>query len=148
MAFFLKLLRFGGEKQHLAECQWLGRDVNPEQDWEILRELGDGAFGKVYKAQHRASGELAAVKVLAIPSEEALEDQVTEINILGQCQHPNIVTLMEAAYWGRQLWILVEFCAGGALDGVMLGQFLTGPVSVYVYVYDAGQCLYVITVYV
>ncbi|OCT89965.1 hypothetical protein XELAEV_18018581mg [Xenopus laevis] len=120
MAFLLKLLGYGVEKKHLVESQWLRRDINPEQEWEILGELGDGAFGKVYKAQQRGKRALAAVKVVDISSEEALEDHVAEINILGQCQHPNILALLEATYWEKKLWILLEFCAGGALDGVML----------------------------
>ncbi|XP_075063455.1 STE20-like serine/threonine-protein kinase [Mixophyes fleayi] len=120
MAFFLKLLGYGKEKKHLVESQWLRRDISPEENWEILTELGNGAFGKVYKAYDKERQKLAAVKVLEIPSEDALEDHVAEINILGQCQHPNILKLLEAAYWGRQLWIVVEFCAGGALDGVMM----------------------------
>ncbi|XP_056427331.1 STE20-like serine/threonine-protein kinase [Hyla sarda] len=120
MAFILKLLGYGGEKKPLVECQWLRRDINPEQTWEILTELGDGAFGKVYKACHKERQELAAVKILEISCEEALEDHVSEINILGQCQHTNILKLLEAVFWDPKLWIVMEFCAGGALDGVML----------------------------
>ncbi|KAM9313279.1 uncharacterized protein PAF06_011268 [Gastrophryne carolinensis] len=120
MAFILKLFGYGGEKKHMVESRWLERDINPEDKWEILSELGDGAFGKVYKVHHKETEELAAVKVLDILSEDALEDYVSEINILGQCQHPNILKLLEADYWGKQLWIVVEFCAGGALDAVML----------------------------
>uniref|UniRef100_A0A8C5MIW5 non-specific serine/threonine protein kinase n=1 Tax=Leptobrachium leishanense TaxID=445787 RepID=A0A8C5MIW5_9ANUR len=126
MAFLLRFLGYGGERKRMVECEWLRRG-NPELDWEILSELGDGAFGKVYKALHRDNKDLAAAKVLEISSEDALEDHVAEINILGHCQHPCILRLMEAIYWERQLWILVEFCAGGALDSVMLelGRGLT-----------------------
>ncbi|XP_053319768.1 serine/threonine-protein kinase 10-A-like [Spea bombifrons] len=120
MAFLLKLLGYGGEKKRLVESPWLHRDTNPEKDWEVLNELGDGAFGKVYKAQHMVSRELAAAKVLEVTSEDALEDHVAEINILAQCQHPNILSFLGAVYWERKLWILVEFCAGGALDSIML----------------------------
>ena len=28
-------------------------DINPEDVWEILCDIGDGAFGKVHKARHR-----------------------------------------------------------------------------------------------
>ncbi|XP_075715620.1 STE20-like serine/threonine-protein kinase [Rhinoderma darwinii] len=119
-AVLSQLLGYGGEKKHLVECRWLSRDINLEQNWKILTELGDGAFGKVYKAHHKERQELAAVKVLEISCEDDLEDHVSEINILGQCRHPNILRLLEAAFWDQQLWIVVEFCAGGALDGVML----------------------------
>jgi hypothetical protein len=38
-------------------------DVNPEETWEIVGELGDGAFGKVHKARHRENHTLAAAKI-------------------------------------------------------------------------------------
>ncbi|KAM5170740.1 uncharacterized protein ACMZJ9_003615 [Mantella aurantiaca] len=120
MAFILKFFGYGGDKNHMLESCWLTRDINPEQTWEILSELGDGAFGKVYKVHHKETQLLAAVKILDISSEEALEDHISEIDILGQCQHPNVLKLIEADYWGRQLWIMVEFCAGGALDAAMM----------------------------
>ncbi|XP_073478164.1 uncharacterized protein [Aquarana catesbeiana] len=120
MAFILKLFGYGGDKKHVVESPWLTRDNNPEQTWEILSELGDGAYGKVYKVHHKETEALAAVKILEISSEEALEDHISEINILGQCQHPNVLRLIEADFWDRQLWIMVEFCAGGALDAVMI----------------------------
>jgi len=31
--------------------QYLKRDVDPESVWEVVGELGDGSFGKVYKVQ-------------------------------------------------------------------------------------------------
>ncbi|CAJ0923073.1 unnamed protein product [Ranitomeya imitator] len=77
-----------------------------------------------FQAHHKERQEWAAVKILEISCEEALEDHVSEINILGQCQHLNILRLLEAIFWDRQLWIIVEFCAGGALDGVMHDCYL------------------------
>ena len=38
-------------------------DQNPEDVWEIIGELGDGAFGKVHKARHRENRTLAAAKI-------------------------------------------------------------------------------------
>ena len=35
----------------------------PDDVWEIVGELGDGAFGKVHKARHRVDGTLAAAKI-------------------------------------------------------------------------------------
>lgn len=96
------------------------RDLNPEEFWEIIGELGDGAFGKVYKAQNKETNVLAAAKVIDTKSEEELEDYMVEIDILASCDHPNIVKLLDAFYYENNLWILIEFCAGGAVDAVML----------------------------
>uniref|UniRef100_A0A7N9AZY8 non-specific serine/threonine protein kinase n=1 Tax=Mastacembelus armatus TaxID=205130 RepID=A0A7N9AZY8_9TELE len=61
---FRKIFKLGPDKKK-KQYEHVHRDVNPEEIWEIIGELGDGAFGKVFK-------------------------------------------------------ILIEFCAGGAVDAIML----------------------------
>ncbi len=47
-----------------ALWRYVRRDANPEDLWLIVGELGDGAFGKVQKAEHRHDvGRMAAAKV-------------------------------------------------------------------------------------
>ncbi|KAM8794576.1 STE20-like serine/threonine-protein kinase [Eudromia elegans] len=121
MAFIRRLFRSGAEKPKPPRGRVrVRRDADPEDTWLLLGELGDGAFGKVFKAQHRATGALAAAKVIRAASEEELEDHAVEIDILACCDHPNVTKLLDALYWDGRLWILVEFCAGGAVDAVIL----------------------------
>ncbi|OCT88603.1 serine/threonine-protein kinase 10-A-like [Xenopus laevis] len=114
----LKLSNF--EKKRLREYEHVRRDLDPNQVWEIIGELGDGAFGKVYKAKNRETGILAAAKVIDTKNEEELEDYMVEIEILATCNHHFIVKLLGAFYWEGKLWIMIEFCPGGAVDAVML----------------------------
>ncbi|XP_041124520.1 STE20-like serine/threonine-protein kinase isoform X5 [Polyodon spathula] len=116
---FRKIFKLGGEKKK-KQYEHVNRDVNPEDFWEIVGELGDGAFGKVYKAQNKQTGTLAAAKVIDTKTEEELEDYMIEIDILASCDHQHIVKLLDAFYYESKLWILIEFCAGGAVDAVML----------------------------
>uniref|UniRef100_A0A8C9WAP4 non-specific serine/threonine protein kinase n=1 Tax=Scleropages formosus TaxID=113540 RepID=A0A8C9WAP4_SCLFO len=116
---FRKIFKLGTEKKK-KQYEHVHRDVNPEDVWEVVGELGDGAFGKVYKAQNKQTNVLAAAKVIETKSEEELEDYMVEIDILASCDHHNIVKLLDAFYYENKLWILIEFCAGGAVDAVML----------------------------
>ncbi|XP_076146082.1 STE20-like kinase b [Alosa pseudoharengus] len=116
---FRKIFKLGAEKKK-KQYDHVHRDANPEEIWDIIGELGDGAFGKVYKAQNKQTGVLAAAKVIDTKSEEELEDYMVEIDILASCDHKNIVKLLDAFYFENKLWILIEFCAGGAVDAVML----------------------------
>uniref|UniRef100_A0A8C7WAJ1 non-specific serine/threonine protein kinase n=1 Tax=Oncorhynchus mykiss TaxID=8022 RepID=A0A8C7WAJ1_ONCMY len=116
---FRKIFKLGAEKKK-KQYEHVHRDENPEEIWEIIGELGDGAFGKVYKAQNKQTGILAAAKVIDTKTEEELEDYMVEIDILASCDHHNIVKLLDAFYYDSKLWILIEFCAGGAVDAVML----------------------------
>uniref|UniRef100_A0A672ZUZ4 non-specific serine/threonine protein kinase n=1 Tax=Sphaeramia orbicularis TaxID=375764 RepID=A0A672ZUZ4_9TELE len=119
---FRKIFKLGAEKKK-KQYEHVRRDENPEEVWDIIGELGDGAFGKVYKAQNKQTGILAAAKVIDTKTEEELEDYMVEIDILASCDHENIVKLLDAFYFEGKLWILIEFCAGGAVDAVMLADF-------------------------
>ncbi|XP_061763737.1 serine/threonine-protein kinase 10-like [Nerophis ophidion] len=116
---FRKIFKLGSEKKK-KQYEHVRRDENPEEIWNIIGELGDGAFGKVFKAQNKHTGVLAAAKVIDTKTEEELEDYMVEIDILASCDHPNIVKLLDAFYYEGKLWILIEFCAGGAVDAIML----------------------------
>lgn len=86
-------------------------DVDPETNWEIIGELGDGAFGKVHKVCHRhKTGLYAAAKVCVLETEDELEDFMVEIDILSDLSHRNVITLYEAYYFQDKLWVSFSFC--------------------------------------
>uniref|UniRef100_A0A8C1UWP1 non-specific serine/threonine protein kinase n=1 Tax=Cyprinus carpio TaxID=7962 RepID=A0A8C1UWP1_CYPCA len=103
---FRKIFKLGTEKKK-KQYEHVHRDINPEEIWEIVGELGDGAFGKVYKAQNKQTGILAAAKVIDTKTEEELEDYMVEIEILASCDHQYIVKLLDAFYYESKLW---PFC--------------------------------------
>ncbi|KAG7200500.1 hypothetical protein KM043_001064 [Ampulex compressa] len=116
-----KAFHFGGndaKKKKLYNN--IKMDCNPEEFWEMVGELGDGAFGKVYKAQHRQTHQLAAAKMCALEVEDDLSDFMIEIDILSECKHPNVVELHEAYFIEGKLWMLIEYCDGGAVDSIMV----------------------------
>lgn len=56
MAFanFRRILRLSTfEKRRSKEYEHVRRDLDPGEVWEVVGELGDGAFGKVYKVGRR-----------------------------------------------------------------------------------------------
>uniref|UniRef100_A0AAR2JTV7 non-specific serine/threonine protein kinase n=1 Tax=Pygocentrus nattereri TaxID=42514 RepID=A0AAR2JTV7_PYGNA len=121
MSIFGKIFRLPTlDKKKVKQYEHVHRDVNPTELWEVIGELGDGAFGKVYKAQNKETGVLAAAKVIETTSEEELEDYMVEIEILATCDHHHIVKLLDAFFYEQKLWIMIEFCPGGAVDANML----------------------------
>uniref|UniRef100_A0A671XAB3 non-specific serine/threonine protein kinase n=1 Tax=Sparus aurata TaxID=8175 RepID=A0A671XAB3_SPAAU len=107
-------------KKKVKQYEHVHRDINPNDIWEIIGELGDGAFGKVYKARNKDTGALAAAKQIETKCEDELEDYIVEIDILAKCDHRYIVKLLDAFYFDNKLWIMIEFCPGGAVDATML----------------------------
>uniref|UniRef100_A0A674P7U0 non-specific serine/threonine protein kinase n=1 Tax=Takifugu rubripes TaxID=31033 RepID=A0A674P7U0_TAKRU len=122
LARFSKILRLPTIeiKKKVKQYEHVHRDVNPNDIWELIGELGDGAFGKVYKARNKETGVLAAAKQIETKSEEELEDYMVEIDILAKCDHRYIVKLLDAFFHDNKLWIMIEFCPGGAVDATML----------------------------
>lgn len=51
LARFSKILRLPAIeiKKKVKQYEHVHRDINPNDIWELIGELGDGAFGKVYK---------------------------------------------------------------------------------------------------
>ena len=77
------------------------------QIWEIIGDLGDGAFGKVHKVRHRQRPDalLAAGKICVLETEDELSDFMVEIDILAEVSHDNIIKLYEAYFWENKLWV-------------------------------------------
>ncbi|XP_039148021.1 serine/threonine-protein kinase 10 isoform X1 [Drosophila simulans] len=124
----------GGEAKKKRLYNNIKMDTDPAEFWEMVGELGDGAFGKVYKAQHKEQKRFAAAKMCQLEDEENLSDHMVEIDILSEIKHPNIVELYEAFSIDDKLWMLIEYCDGGALDSIMveLEKPLTEPQIAYV----------------
>ncbi|XP_068147661.1 serine/threonine-protein kinase 10 isoform X1 [Drosophila tropicalis] len=110
----------GGEAKKKRLYNNIKMDTDPTEFWEMVGELGDGAFGKVYKAQHKEQKRFAAAKMCTLEDEENLSDHMVEIDILSEIKHPNIVELYEAFSLEDKLWMLIEYCDGGALDSIMV----------------------------
>lgn len=118
---------------------------SPEDFWEIIGELGDGAYGKVYKAVHRETKQLAALKQVALEEEEDIDTFMIEIDILSECKHENIVELLEAYHYDGKLWMYLEYCDGGAMDSIMADLYrpLTEPQIAYVCKYLVEALIYI-----
>ncbi|KAF0287656.1 STE20-like serine/threonine-protein kinase [Amphibalanus amphitrite] len=140
MSFFKNLkslFSVGGETNASKRRRALSNvkvDANPEEFWELQGEVGDGAFGKVYKAVHRMSGLVSAAKVCEMSEDDELDNFMVEIDILTEMQHKNVVRLIDAYLMKKQLWMLLEFCDGGAVDSIMveLDRGLKEPQIAYI----------------
>lgn len=58
------------------------------------------------KSHNRETGAFAAAKVIEVRAEEQLEDYITEIDILAECRHANIISLLDAIFF--EGWLSVS----------------------------------------
>ena len=84
------------------------------KDFEFLEKLGSGAFGTVFKARDKVTGQLRAIKSLK-KSQMHLEHIHQEIEILKDLDHPNIVQIFEFIEERDIFFIVMELCTGETL---------------------------------
>jgi len=80
------------------------------------KKLGEGAGGTVYVCVDTRTKERCAVKVSPMSD---LENIKNEIAMHALSTHENIVGYKETIAWQEELWILLEYMAGGALTDVL-----------------------------
>lgn len=71
----------------------LSREKPELPGYELFEVLGTGAFGQVYRAKQKSTGQLVAVKVLFIVT-TGFREEVSRLSRVSD--HPNIVTLVDA----------------------------------------------------
>ncbi|XP_071698390.1 probable serine/threonine-protein kinase PIX13 [Rutidosis leptorrhynchoides] len=88
--------------------------------------LGEGGFGKVYKAwledKATSKNNVVAVKKLNSESMQGLEEWQTEVDFLGRLSHPNLVKLLGYCYEGTELLLVYEFMQKGSLENHLFGR--------------------------
>jgi CTD kinase subunit alpha len=74
-----------------------GRPSKPEQLYSIVSQVGEGTFGKVYKARNTASGVFVALKRIRMETERDgfPVTAMREIKLLQSLGHENVVRLYE-----------------------------------------------------
>lgn len=84
-------------------------------DYKVLYLIGTGTFARVYRASHRTTGEIVALKVLrtrfATEPEQA-ERFMREGEMGSSLKHPNIVPIMQVAKQGGAYYLVMKFIEG------------------------------------
>jgi len=92
-------------------------DINIK-DFEKIKILGKGSFGKVILVRYRKNNELYALKILQkemIRRKQQISHTKTERIILEKMQNPFIVSLKYAFQTEENLYLVTDFLQGGEL---------------------------------
>jgi eukaryotic-like serine/threonine-protein kinase len=91
-------------------------------DYKVLYLVGKGTFARVYRATHRHTGQMRALKVLRsqLFKEKDKREQFIREGEMGMAlRHPNIVSLLEAVAEQHCCYLVMEF-----VEGQNLREFL------------------------
>jgi tetratricopeptide (TPR) repeat protein len=119
-----------GEGGKIAPLSPLGRGVGGEgranapgwtkhrlDKFELLEQLGSGAFGTVYRARDTSLDRIVAVKVSrsGLDSREELDRFLRETHSAAALRHPGIVTVHEAGQSDGRCYLVSEWVPGPTL---------------------------------
>ncbi|WP_019615212.1 TOMM system kinase/cyclase fusion protein [Psychromonas ossibalaenae] len=90
--------------------------------YQLLEKIGEGGFGRVYRARQINTGQIVAIKFLSIGAEfdeskraRYIDRFERETLLGGRLQHPNIVRLLDKGNCADLLYAVFEFVEGKTL---------------------------------
>ncbi|XVF81920.1 hypothetical protein PTKIN_Ptkin16aG0001300 [Pterospermum kingtungense] len=103
----------GHVESHPSEQQSVGLE-----DFEVLKVVGQGAFGKVYQVRRSNTSDIYAMKVMRkdkIMEKNHAEYMKSERDILTKVEHPFVVQLRYSFQTKYRLYLVLDFVNGGHL---------------------------------
>ncbi|EIE20841.1 Pkinase-domain-containing protein [Coccomyxa subellipsoidea C-169] len=100
---------------------------------------GQGSYGSVYQARVKDSDETVAIKVIPVGEHDEIGEIQKEIDMLKECNHPNVVHYLGSWKTKGALWIAMEFCGGGSVSDLV--QAAEGPLAEEIISYICAETL-------
>eukprot|EP01084_Bolivina_argentea_P179733 310553_1 len=99
------------------QTTWKQTDAaDPEDIFDIIQPLGEGAYGMVYKALDKRDGELVALKIM--PFEQDVIN-IKEQLFLKSLKSPYVVNIKEHYVHDGNIWFVMDYCSGGDVRNLM-----------------------------
>lgn len=106
------------------------------EDFDILRLVGKGAYGKVHQVRKKDTGKIFAMKVMRkemLIQTNNVSYTMTERNILRNIRHPFIAQLYYAFQTKGKVYLVMEFLNGGQMLYHMRQQAMLSEEHVRIY---------------
>ncbi|XP_020554557.1 serine/threonine-protein kinase ATG1t isoform X4 [Sesamum indicum] len=86
-------------------------------DYVLRSKLGESSLSTVWRAEHRTTGEVVALKQIPLAklTRHLRNCLDCELTFLSSVNHPNIIRLLDFFEYEGSIILALEFCAGGNL---------------------------------
>ncbi|KAG2198984.1 hypothetical protein INT47_013168 [Mucor saturninus] len=114
------------EAQVMEQLKSVVTPGDPNDLYKKLKRVGQGASGSVYVANALATNTKVAIKQMDLGHQPRKDLIVTEILVMRESQHPNIVNYLDSfLVRNSDLWVIMEYMEGGALTDVIDNNSMT-----------------------
>ncbi|KAG6782516.1 hypothetical protein POTOM_011923 [Populus tomentosa] len=96
--------------------------VSATNNFSPERKLGEGGFGAVYRGQLTGIDTAVAVKKISRGSKQGKKEYVTEVKVISQLRHRNLVQLIGWCHDRGEFLLVYEFMSNGSLDSHLFGK--------------------------
>ncbi|KAK2953334.1 putative serine/threonine protein kinase [Blattamonas nauphoetae] len=89
---------------------------DPQHLFEFQECLGSGAYGSVYRAVQKQTGQFCAIKKLQFEDQDEFNELIKEIVMMRECDNPDVVGYIGT--WQETdtcIWIAMELCEMGSV---------------------------------
>ncbi|KAJ1430705.1 Serine/threonine-protein kinase, active site [Sesbania bispinosa] len=93
---------------------------NATDDFSPANKIGEGGFGSVYKGRLK-DGKVAAIKVLSAESRQGVNEFLTEINVISEIEHENLVKLYGCCVERNNRILVYNYLENNSLAQTLLG---------------------------
>ena len=107
-----KLIKLEMSIPVLAETLIIQQKGKLKENYEIIKKIGSGPLGSVYKAKNVYLKNIVAIKIIK-KSKDSNDDELNikeQINILKKLSHPNIVKIYEFYITDNNYQLITEYC--------------------------------------
>eukprot|EP01084_Bolivina_argentea_P142534 250391_1 len=95
----------------------LSEEADPEDIFDILVPVGEGAYGSVYKALDKRDSSLVALKIMPLEVESGSLEK--EVALMKRCSSPHIVNFRGSFIKDGNIWLAMEYCGAGSVIDIM-----------------------------
>ncbi|XP_022886386.1 cold-responsive protein kinase 1 [Olea europaea var. sylvestris] len=85
-----------------------------------INKIGEGGYGSVYKGKLK-NGRMAAIKVLSSESRQGVKEFMTEIQVISDIEHENLVKLYGCCVEANQRILVYNYLENNSLAQTLLG---------------------------
>ncbi|EDV28891.1 uncharacterized protein TRIADDRAFT_52215 [Trichoplax adhaerens] len=107
------------DEQVMVELRKIVSVGDPKQRYKEYKEIGRGASGVVYTAVEIVTENQVAIKQMNITQQPKKELIINEIKVMKDNKNSNIVNYLDSYLVDNQLWVVMEYLAGGSLTDVV-----------------------------